>query len=136
MKKHIENTEDIQLLVNSFYEKVKANPDIGYIFTEKMVVDWEHHLPIMYKFWENVLFFTGAYNGNPMTAHEKVHTATHLTTHHFDVWLQLFIKTVDELFEGGKAELAKQRAISIATVMQIKLLHAHTPIAVQREKEL
>jgi len=29
---------------------------------------------------------------------------------------------VDELFEGKIASLAKQRAISIATVMQVKIL--------------
>jgi len=40
---------------------------------------------------------------------------------HFQKWLLLFTETVDQLFEGEKAELAKQRATSIATVMQIKM---------------
>jgi hemoglobin len=35
--------------------------------------------------------------------------------------MHLFTATVDELFEGEKAELAKQRAISISTVMRIKI---------------
>jgi hemoglobin len=35
----------------------------------------------------------------------------------------LFTKTVDQLFEGEHADLAKQRAVSIATVMQLKILH-------------
>ena len=47
-------------------------------------------------------------------------------------WLQLFTSTVDELFEGEKAELAKQRAMSIATVMQLKLLHEPAPIPVKQ----
>lgn len=42
---------------------------------------------------------------------------------HFDQWVKLFTKTVNELFEGDNAELIKQRATSIATVMQIKILH-------------
>jgi len=34
---------------------------------------------------------------------------------------ELFNQTIDELFEGEKAEQAKQRALSIATVMQINI---------------
>ena len=36
-------------------------------------------------------------------------------------WLHYFNSTVDELFEGQVAFLAKQRAKSIATIMQIKM---------------
>lgn len=128
MKKDIENIEDIKLLVNSFYEKVKADKTIGYIFNDVAKVNWEKHLPVMYNFWENVLFFTGAYTGNPMIAHEKVHQQVKFTATHFEEWLKLFLHTVDELFEGDKAELARQRAISIATVMQIKIVHEHSPM--------
>ncbi len=41
---------------------------------------------------------------------------------HFQRWILLFNETVDELFKGEKAELIKQRALSISTVMQIKIL--------------
>jgi hemoglobin len=44
-----------------------------------------------------------------------------LQKHHFDTWLRYFKATVDELFEGERAFLAKERATSIATVMQIKM---------------
>jgi len=128
MKKDIENIEDIKLLVNSFYDKVKADKAIGFIFNDVAKVNWEKHLPVMYNFWENVLFFTGAYSGNPMIAHEKVHQQVNFTAAHFEEWLKLFLHTVDELFEGDKAELAKQRAISIAIVMQIKIVHTHSPM--------
>lgn len=123
MKKDIENIEDIKVLVNTFYDKVKADGTIGYIFNDIAKVNWEKHLPVMYNFWENVIFFTGSYNGNPMTAHVKMHNIVQFTTTHFEQWIKLFTSTVDELFEGDKAELAKQRAISIATVMQLKVLH-------------
>ena len=39
----------------------------------------------------------------------------------FDRWLSLFTTTVDELFEGQKAEEAKQRAVSIAGIFQYKM---------------
>lgn len=129
MKKDIENSDDIKLLVNSFYDKVKVDKTIGYIFNDIAKVNWEKHLPVMYHFWENVLFFTGAYSGNPMIAHEKMHKVVGFTSEHFEQWIKLFLQTVDELFEGEKAEQAKQRAISIATVMQIKIIHAHSPIS-------
>jgi hemoglobin len=136
MKKDIENIDDIKLLVNTFYDKVKADKIIGYIFNDIAKVNWEKHLPVMYDFWENVIFFTGSYTGNPMTAHVKMHNVVHFTTDHFERWIKLFTSTVDELFEGDKAELVKQRAISIATVMQLKILHNQPTIPVlNKDKE-
>ncbi len=129
MKKDIENREDIVVLINTFYEKVKKDEVIGYIFNDVAKVNWEKHLPVMYDFWENVIFFTGSYMGNPMTVHKLLNKKTPLNTDHFQEWIKLFSKTVDELFEGDKAELTKQRAVSIATVMQIKILHEHEPIS-------
>ena len=125
MKKDIANRDDIILLINTFYEKVKKDQVIGYIFNDVAKVNWEKHLPVMYDFWENVIFFTGAYTGNTMTAHKQLHQKTPLNAEHFQEWIKLFTQTVDELFEGDKAELTKQRAISIATVMQIKIVHGH-----------
>lgn len=122
MKKDIGSRKDIELLVTTFYEKVKADDTIGYIFNEVAKVNWEKHLPVMFDFWENVLFYTGAYNGNPMIAHQQLHSVSPFTKGHFKKWEALFTLTVDELFEGNNAELAKQRALSISTVMQTKIL--------------
>lgn len=125
MKRDIENRNDISLLINTFYEKVKKDKVIGYIFNDIAKVNWDEHLPVMYNFWENIIFFTGTYNGNPMPVHKKLNDKTPLNADHFKEWIKLFAQTVDELFEGDKAELAKQRAVSIATMMQIKILHEH-----------
>lgn len=121
MKKDIENRDDIALLVTSFYEKVKQDPVIGYIFNDVAKVNWEKHLPVMYDFWENVLFAKGGYTGNPMIAHTRLHEKSPLSAEHFNQWKSIWLKTVDELFEGDIAEMAKQRAVSIATVMHIKV---------------
>lgn len=126
MKNDITNRDDIILLINTFYNKVKKDAVIGYIFNDVAKVNWEKHLPVMYDFWENVIFFTGAYTGNPMTTHKRLHQQTPLNTEHFQEWIKLFTQTVDELFEGEKAGLSKQRAISIATVMQINILHTQS----------
>lgn len=118
MKKDIESVADIELLVNAFYEKVKTDPSIGPFFKH---VDWKKHLPVMYQFWQNAIFYSGGYNGNPLMTHQQINEGHPLTREHFNTWIQLFIATVDELFAGEKATIAKQRAISIATVMQIKI---------------
>ena len=123
MKKDIENRADIELLIRNFYNKVKTDASIGYIFTDIFNVHWEKHLPVMFDFWENVLFFTGGYNGNPLQIHQHINKVVPLTTAHFNQWNKLFNQTVDELFEGSKAMLAKQRAMSISTVMQVKILN-------------
>lgn len=121
MKKDIANRADIQQLVDTFYTKVRADETIGYLFNEVAQVNWEQHLPRMYDFWENILFQTVSFKGNPMTAHVQLHQKSPLSPAHFDRWLHLFLTTVDELFEGDKAELIKQRALSIATMMRIKV---------------
>lgn len=124
MKKDIQNKKDIEKLVDAFYEKVKQDAMIGFIFTEVVRVKWEKHLPVMYDFWENTLFYTGNYTGNPMDIHRHLHKLIPLTAEFFTQWTQLFTSTVDELFAGKKAELAKQRAGSIGAVMQFKILPA------------
>jgi hemoglobin len=121
MKKDISNRADIQLLVDTFYNKVRLDETIGYLFNDVAQVNWEQHLPRMYDFWENILFQTGGFKGNPMAAHVQLHQQSPLTAAHFERWQQLFLATVDEQFEGDKAELIKQRARSIATMMLIKV---------------
>jgi hemoglobin len=127
MKKDIKDRTDIQQLVDTFYTKVRADETIGYLFNDVARVNWEQHLPRMYDFWENILFQTGGFKGNPMAAHVQLHQKSPLSAAHFDRWQQLFLATVDELFEGDNAELIKQRARSIATMMLIKVSPSNDP---------
>ncbi|MDP3666937.1 MAG: group III truncated hemoglobin, partial [Sediminibacterium sp.] len=68
------------------------------------------------------LFFTGTYSGNPMTLHKHLHHIRPLESKHFNQWILLFTSVVDELFEGEKATLAKQRATSIATILESNII--------------
>lgn len=122
LKRDIGNLVDIELMVNTFYEKVLADKQLGFIFQEIAKVNWATHLPLMYAFWENVILFTGTYEGNPVNLHKHLHHISPLDRTHFDRWNKLFIHTVDELFEGPKAELAKERAISISGIIRGKVL--------------
>jgi hemoglobin len=121
MKKDIKNIADVQWMVDRFYDKIKEDKLVGFIFTDVMKVNWQKHLPIMYGFWENALFYTGAYNGNAMKKHININKQVPLQKKYFARWLHLFNETVDEYFEGEKATLAKQRAFSIATIIQLKI---------------
>lgn len=121
MKKDIKNTADVHWMVDRFYDKIKEDKLVGFIFTDVMKVNWQKHLPIMYGFWENALFYTGSYNGNAMKKHININKQVPLQKKYFTRWLHLFNETVDEYFEGEKATLAKQRAFSIATIMQLKI---------------
>lgn len=122
MKNDIESKKEIELLVDTFYNKIRRDDLIGYIFTDIVKVNWEKHLPLMYSFFENMLFYTGSYTGNPMELHKHINRLHPLTAEHFVRWNLLFSNTVDELFAGEKAMLVKQRAKSISAVMQIKIL--------------
>jgi len=74
----------------------------------------------MCDFFENILFFSGNYEGNPMVAHEDLHKKSEVRGEHFNHWNALFDATVDELFEGKKAEEIKQRSVNIAAAMMQK----------------
>jgi len=80
----------------------------------------------MYAFWESIIFNKNSYSGNPMAVHAKLNAQTPLTVAHFKQWLHLFTTTVDELFEGKKAQLAKERAASIAAVIEAKVSNDNT----------
>lgn len=122
MKHDIQNRNDIERLVNAFYDKVKSDEVIGYLFTEVAAVSWEEHLPKMYNFWENILFYTGNYSGSPMIVHRELHKKSTMNEGHFSHWTSLFTATVDSLFSGERAEEIKSRASNIAAVMMYKTL--------------
>lgn len=114
MNPDISTEEDIKILINAFYDQVKQDDLIGYIFNDIANVDWSHHLPRMYAFWEFLLLGKDTYQGNPFEAHKKLNEKVKLQSTHFDRWIQLFIKTVDDHFQGLNAEEAKNKAKLIA----------------------
>jgi hemoglobin len=121
MKKDISTSEDIITLVDTFYNKVKSDSIIGYIFNDIAKVNWNKHLPRMYKFWEFALLGTAVYKGNPMMKHIALNTKETLTKEHFEQWVHLWEATIDCLFEGEIANRAKERGQLMKTVMYIKM---------------
>jgi hemoglobin len=121
MKKDIESRDDLLLLMQEFYKKLLADDSINYLFTEVAKVNLDHHFPVLVDFWDSIIFQSGTYQKNAMQPHLALHHQSPLTKHHFDTWLGYFKETVDELFDGQNAFVIKERATSIATVMQIKI---------------
>ena len=115
----ISSKTDIELMINAFYEKVKQDALLSVYFEH---TNWKKHIPVMVIFWENILFFSGDYSGNPMAKHKHIHHKNPLSKKHFNRWLNLFIDTVNQNFQGPNANLAIQRAESIAQVILSKLI--------------
>ena len=114
MKKEIESRDEVKLMVDRFYDKVKSDSLLAPIFSH---VDWPNHLPTMYNFWSSMLLGDRTYFGNPL----QKHLPLEINTQHFDRWLVLFKATIDEHFTGDKAEETKMRAESIAAIFQFKM---------------
>ncbi len=121
MKNDIVNKKDLKQLVIRFYGKLREDKILGHFFNHVTPVNWNEHIKMMYGFWENVLFFTGDYSGDPMRKHVAIHKKHPFSLSDFTHWNKLFIETVDEMYKGENAEIIKQRAQSISTIMQIKL---------------
>ena len=129
MKDSIKNREDIALLVDVFYQKIRKDKVLGPIFNG-MIKDWDSHLNHLTTFWESSLFITKKleqrYSGNPIDAHIKVdHFADNtIDEHHFGIWLNYWSQTVDDLFVGEIADMAKRRARKMATFIHISMFKA------------
>lgn len=121
MKKDIESRDDLMKLMKLFYDRLLKDETISYLFTDVAKFDLEHHLPVIVDFWDSVIFSSDTYRKNAMQPHLVLHGKSPLSKAHFTTWLGYFNQSVDDLFEGDNAFLIKQRANSVATVMQIKI---------------
>lgn len=121
MKKDIENREDIKLLVDEFYKKVIQDPEIGPFFTDAIQLSWDRHIPILYSFWETVLFGKGGYKGNPVIKHLELNRKIELKKEHFHQWKKMFFETLDEHFDGATANDAKKKVEMMESLILHKL---------------
>ncbi|MFL5741745.1 MAG: group III truncated hemoglobin [Flavisolibacter sp.] len=119
----INNRADLERLLKTFYSKVFQDTLIGRFFTEVVPLDLESHIPVIADFWESVIFGSRGYRRNVMEVHQHIHQLSAIKKEHLERWVEIFTTTIDELFKGDRATLMKQRARSIATLMDIKLNH-------------
>ena len=117
----VQTREDLHLIMRNFYVKLLNEPEINFIFTDVAKIDLEPHLVDLVNFWEQILFNKGSYQKNVLQIHLDINSKLNFTQTHFSIWLKYFNSSIDENFKGQNAENMKTRALSIATVMQIKM---------------
>jgi hemoglobin len=114
----IVSLDDVALLVRRFYQLVIPDDLLGPIFHD-MPVDWSVHIPKLIDFWASRLLGTPGYEGNPVGAHRPVLERFPFGERELGRWLSLWGETVDELFVGEVANLAKQRARMAASAIGV-----------------
>jgi hemoglobin len=119
----IESRADCERLVRAFYGRAMSDPIIGFIFVDVAKLDLEAHVPRITSFWETILLGARSYGGGAFRPHAELHAQVRLREGHFAQWLQLWSSTVDELFAGPRAELAKAHAQRVARAFLGRLQH-------------
>lgn len=119
--KDIETKDDVILLVDKFYEQVLADDLIGVFFNEVVKLRVDIHIPVLHDFWATILLGERSYKANAMLKHIQLNQKKAIEPKHFERWLSLWEKTVNEFFTGEKASLAIQRAKQIGELMQYKI---------------
>ena len=105
--------EEIDNLVDRFYEKVREDPTIGPVFNTA-IQDWPAHLDLLKGFWASVLLGAGVYRGNPLATHLELP----LEPVHFRRWLELFAGTAREVMPPEHAQVVITKSQQIARNFQ------------------
>lgn len=95
----IETETDVRHMVDEFYAAIREDALLNPIFSDVAQVDWAHHLPKMYAFWNGMILGKPGYVGAPFAAHV----------------------TVDRNFAGVGATRAKNAAASIAHTFAMRM---------------
>jgi hemoglobin len=120
-RRDIQDRADCERLVRAFYGKAFEDPIIGFLFVDVAGLDLEAHVPRITAFWETILLGAGTYSGGAFGPHLHLHAKAPLREGHFERWLQLWFGTVDELFAGERANVAKIHALRVARAFHGRL---------------
>jgi len=123
--KDVNHNDDLIDIIARFYDSILKDPIIGFIFTDVVKIELEHHLPIIVDFWADVLFVESSadlsqpinkkrYTGNTLQKHLDINQKLALKPGHFTRWLHLFDLAVDDRHAGPNAEAMKKRAEVVA----------------------
>lgn len=128
MKTDIRDRNDLKILVDAFYKRIRNDDELGPIFN-KIVTNWPEHLDKITNFWNQHIFGVQAYQGNPIQVHNKVDAFCNhqITAHNFGTWLFYWIQTLDELYEGKNVDLLKFKARKMQTIFFVSMVKNRTP---------
>ena len=122
MKPDISSRKDIKFIITKFYDLLLSDQKMIPFFEEIVAQNHlEEHLEDISDFWNDILFDTNSYANNVMKKHVDKNVFVTFKKEHFTIWISYFFETIDANFDGEKAHNMKNRARSIATVMELKL---------------
>ncbi|TGT71952.1 MULTISPECIES: group III truncated hemoglobin [unclassified Mesorhizobium] len=104
--------QQIRQLVDLFYDKIRADPELGPIFERVIQEQWEPHL----RKRSSVMLTTGRYKGQPVAVHKRIEG---LEIGLFDRWLTLFAESCAELLDAETAGLFRRKAVRIAESLKL-----------------
>lgn len=111
----IQTRDDIEKFISAFYGEVMGDESLTSFFIN---FDFEGHIPRMVDFWAFLILDQAGYKGNVI---EK-HMGMPLNKEHFHRWVQIFESTLDQLFEGEKVKLTKEKLAVLKWTMENKVL--------------
>lgn len=106
----LDSPERIAEFLQFFYGKLLQDPVLAPIFLDVARIDIRQHLGHIQAYWEKLLLGKDDYHRHTMNIHRVLHGKRALTRADFERWLDFFVSTVREHYEGPHAD----RAIKVA----------------------
>lgn len=116
--------ESIKLLVDSFYDKVRKDAELGDVFNTAIGhsdAQWLPHLERMYEFWSSIMLTSGRYHGNPLRKHLDL---PKFDRELFARWLKLFSEAATEIHTSEIAQSFIDKSERVAANLQFHLYHS------------
>ncbi|MBZ7938289.1 MULTISPECIES: group III truncated hemoglobin [Campylobacter] len=115
MKSNTITQENIKILMEIFYEKIRKDEKLGSIFNNAIGTSdkqWEEHKIKIGNFWSGILLGKGDYNGQPLKKHLELPS---FPEEFFEIWLKLFEESLDKIYNEEMKNVILQRAQMIAS---------------------
>ncbi len=117
LKCDLDSPEQIARFVDAFYDQLLQDPVLAPLFLDVAAVELEVHKPHIVDYWCKLLLGDTRYQRHTMNIHRRLHGRRALQASDFERWVGYFQRTVDECWEGEKADRAKRVARTIADNM-------------------
>ena len=110
------NRAQITVLVHSFYDAIRADPDLGSVFEGELHGRWDAHLQRMVDFWCTAMKVSRSFRGNVYGKHMAL---PRIAPMHLKQWLRLWKVNTQALFAPAVAAELQDVAIGVARVMHL-----------------
>ena len=112
--------DDIRRLVDEFYARIRADPELAPVFERAIPGDWAPHPATMRDFWSSAMLMSGRYKRNPVAKHLRLQG---MEPRLLGRWLKLFNETCEELFDDSVSASFRAKAGRIAESLKLSLFY-------------